>query len=242
MSDWQDVMLPPGWRLVVLEETGSTNDEVRLRCQDEAGLVVLAEKQTAGRGRRGAAWLSIEGESLTFSVLLRPSEPKAIWPRLSLAAGMAVADALGRYGIEAEIKWPNDLLIGGKKISGILVEAGADYVVVGIGLNLGTLQFPEGLEATSMAMESGRSVQGAEVLSFILTALDGWSREIGGGFPDLLKRVRERCALSGRQVRLISGNRVVEGQVVQIGNSGELIVNTPDGPKSFLQAHEVRPI
>ena len=240
MSSWDEVFLPEGWRLEVVGETDSTNDELRRRESEAPGLVVLAERQTAGRGRRGAAWLSAAGECLTFSVLLRPSEPKALWPRLSLATGLAVAEALGRCGLEARIKWPNDVLVGGKKICGILVEAAADRVIVGIGLNVLSERFPEGLEATSVCLESGRKVERAELLSMVLRALEGWSREIGSGFPQMLERVRERCALSGEMVRLTSGERSLEGEVVGIGDGGELLVRTERGVEGFLQAHEVR--
>lgn len=240
MTEWKDVLLPDGWRLEVVDETGSTNDEIRSRVNEAGGLAVLAECQTAGRGRRGAAWLSAPGESLTFSVLLRPVDAKALWPRLSLATGLAVAEALGRFGVEAQIKWPNDVLVGGKKICGILVEAAADFVIVGIGLNVGTRKFPVGLEATSMCLESGAEVERSEVLSQVLRSLSGWSGEIGSGFPDLLERVRERCALTGESVSLMSGERSVNGRVAGIGDGGELLVETEAGIERFLQAHEVR--
>lgn len=240
MSEWEDPFLPDGWRLKVLEEAGSTNDELRSCGEEASGLVLLAERQTAGRGRRGAAWLSAPGESLTFSVLLRPNEPKAFWPRLSLATGLAVAEALGRFGVEAQIKWPNDVLVRGRKICGILVEAAAEHVIVGIGLNVGTREFPEGLDATSMSLELGTPIERSDVLYQVLKSLDGWSAEIGSGFPDLLERVRERCALSGETVSLMSGERSVSGTVSGIGEGGELLVVTDAGEEKFLQAHEVR--
>jgi BirA family biotin operon repressor/biotin-[acetyl-CoA-carboxylase] ligase len=240
MSEWRDILLPDGWRLEVVEQTDSTNDEIRRRKGAGAGLVVVAERQTAGRGRRGSAWLSSPGESLTFSVLLRPKAPKPLWPRLSLVAGLAVVEALEKCGLEARIKWPNDVLVGSRKICGILVEAGADHVIVGIGLNVGTQEFPEALEATSLRLELGRQFDRADVLTLILRSLNGWSGEIGSGFPGFLERIRERCALSGERVRLQSGERPVEGTVVEIGDAGELVLETSEGRESFLQAHDVR--
>ena len=241
---WQGVALPAGGRLEVLDALGSTNDEVRLRARDRApaGLVVLAERQTAGRGRRGAAWLSPPGEGLTFSVLLRPSEPMALWPRLSLVAGLAVAEALGGFGIEAEIKWPNDVLVGGRKICGILVEAGSEFVVVGIGVNVATRSFPEGLagQATSVWIERGGGVERPELLERILASLAGWSGALGGGFPGVVRRVRERCALTGRRVRLRVGDGALEGTVQGVGEAGELLLETPEGLRKLLQAEEVR--
>lgn len=239
---WAETSLPEGWRLVVLEEAGSTNDEVRVRSGEAAGLVIAAERQNSGRGRRGAAWHSAAGEGLTFSVLLRPSEPRALWPRLSLAAGLAVAEALGDFGVEGEIKWPNDVLVGGRKICGILVEAGYDFAIVGIGVNVATREFPGELEglATSVAIERGGEVSRGELLGRILQALDGWSRELGAGFPGVIRRVRERCALSGKRVRLRVADGVMEGTVKGVGDGGELLVETSEGMRALLQADEVR--
>lgn len=242
MSRWDEVGLPEGWRLLVLEETDSTNDEARRRAGEAEGLVVLAERQTAGRGRRGAVWYSAPDEDLTFSVLLRPDEPKALWPRLSLAVGLAVAEALGKLGVEAEIKWPNDVRVGGKKMCGILVEAGSDHAAVGIGLNVGAESFPEAIaaSATSLRLERGSEISRTEALETLLAELAGWMREIGAGFPDVLRKVRVRCALSGKRVRLVSGDGLIEGRVREIGDAGELVVETVDGVKRVLQAHEVR--
>ena len=136
MSDFDHIAarMPDPFRLLWRETVSSTNDELRALAEKgmAEGLVLVAEEQTAGRGRRGAEWFSPTGESLAFSVLLRPSEPMAFWPRLSLAAGLAVAESLEKFVPLAEIKWPNDVLICGKKIAGILVEAGRDFVIVGI--------------------------------------------------------------------------------------------------------------
>ncbi|MEM9237094.1 MAG: biotin--[acetyl-CoA-carboxylase] ligase [Verrucomicrobiota bacterium] len=240
MSNWDEVALPDGWELRGVEETDSTNDEIRRRGMAKHGLVAVAERQTAGRGRRGAAWLSNPGESLTFSVMLRPDGPKTLWSRLSLAAGLAVAEALETCGIEARIKWPNDVLVGTKKICGILVEAVGDHVIVGIGLNVGSKSFPEGLKATSILLETGREWGRPEVMGMILRSLSGWSGEIEKGFPNLIVRIQERCALSGEKVRLMSGDRMVEGRVAGIGMAGELLLETEQGQECFLQAHEVR--
>lgn len=238
--EWGGVGLPPGWRLEVLDETDSTNDEVRRL--GEPGRVVLAERQRAGRGRRGAAWLSAPGESLTFSVLIEPGEPRALWPRLSLAAGVAVAEALGRLGVEAAIKWPNDVLVGGRKLAGILVEAAEGGAIVGIGLNVTTREFPGELagSATSVALERGGGITRGEVLELLLGSLAGWSTQIGAGFPQVVARVRERCALSGRRVRMLARGQVLEGTAVRVSGAGELVVEIDGETRRFLQADEVR--
>lgn len=241
---WQDVELPAGFRLDFRETTGSTNDDVReaARAGAPAGLVVVAERQESGRGRRGAAWVCPPGEGLAFSVLLRLSEPKALWPRLSLAAGLAVAEGLDRHGVAAEVKWPNDVWIGGKKIAGILVEAGEDFVVVGIGINVGVTEFPEALEdsATSLALECGEAPELPLVLASVLERLPVWQVKIGSDFEELLRRFRERCALTGKQVRLTCADGVLAGEAAGIGDGGELLVRTPDGIRRIVQAEEVR--
>jgi BirA family transcriptional regulator, biotin operon repressor / biotin---[acetyl-CoA-carboxylase] ligase len=241
---WQDAELPEGFRLDFREMTSSTNDDVReaARAGAPAGLVVVAERQQSGRGRRGAAWVSPPGEGLAFSVLFRPLEPKALWPRLSLAAGLAVAEGLDRYGVAAEVKWPNDIWIGGKKISGILVEAGEDFVVVGIGINVGVTEFPEALEdiATSLALECGEAPELPVVLASVLERLPVWQAKIGADFDELLRRFRERCALTGKSVRLTCADGVLTGEAAGIGDGGELLVRTPDGLRRIVQAEEVR--
>lgn len=242
--EWQDAGLPEGFRLEVREATGSTNDDVRTAARDgaEAGLVVVAERQDAGRGRRGAAWVCPPGEGLAFSVLLRPSETKALWPRLSLAAGLAVAEALDRFGVFAEVKWPNDLWIGGRKVCGILVEAGEDFVVAGIGINVGVREFPVVLEdsATSLAIERGESPSRAAVLAAVLERLRVWEPCIGARFGELLGRLRERCALTGRQVSLCCGEERLHGVMMGIGDGGELLLRDESGVRKIVQADEVR--
>ncbi|MCW1883642.1 biotin--[acetyl-CoA-carboxylase] ligase [Luteolibacter flavescens] len=243
-SVWDHAELPAGYRLDFREVTGSTNDDIRAAAQTgaRAGLVIVAERQEAGRGRRGAAWVCPPGEGLAFSVLLRPSEPKALWPRLSLAAGLAVAEGLDRHGVSAEVKWPNDVWIGGKKIAGILVEAGDDFVVVGIGINVGVTAFPDALEssATSLALECGEAPGLPPVLASILERLPVWQSKIGKDFDELLRNFRERCALTGKTVRLTCADGIVTGNAVGIGDGGELLIRTADGVRRIVQAEEVR--
>ena len=141
--------------LVFREETGSTNDDLRaLLRKGEAGEggVVLAERQTAGRGRKGAQWHCEPGKGLAFSVCLKPRWSKEHWSWVSLAAGLAVAEAVETLGLSPAIKWPNDVLLGGRKFCGILTEADQSDVIVGIGLNVGGDEgdFPAGVAATTL--------------------------------------------------------------------------------------------
>ena len=188
---------PDPFRLLIRTTASSTNDEARVLGQGGApgGMVVLALEQLAGRGRRGAAWFSPPGESLAFSILIRPQEPKALWPRLALAAGLAVAEAVESFGVQAGIKWPNDVWIRNRKVAGILVESGNDFAVVGIGFNVNTLSFPESVEgiATSLALESGMTQSRQEVLGAIIHRFALRQGQISGDFDELLDAVRPRC-------------------------------------------------
>lgn len=236
--------LPDPYKLLIRESAGSTNDELRALAQTGAadGLVLLAERQTAGRGRRGAVWFSPAGESLAFSVLVRPQEPKALWPRLALAAGLALAEAAESCGIQAGIKWPNDVWIRGKKVAGILVEAGADFAVVGIGLNVNTLDFPPEVSeiATSLRLEAGAPLPLPEVLAAVLRHFARRRYQIGQEFDELLDGIRQRCVLSGNQVSLSTSRGPRTGIMEGIGPGGELLVRGENGLERLIQADEVR--
>lgn len=236
--------LPDPFRLLVKESVGSSNDELRRLAEAGTGegLIVLAEKQTEGRGRRGAAWFSPPGESLAFSVLLRPNEPKALWPRLALATGLAVAGALEEYLPLVGIKWPNDVWANGRKIAGILVESGRDFAIVGIGLNVNSLAFPAEVSdiATSLALETGSTVPRAEVLGSVIRHLAIRRHQIGTDFPEVIDAIRIRCVLTGKEVSLLTPTGPRTGKVEGITPQGELLFRTDTGLESLMQADEVR--
>lgn len=246
MSDFATIgaTLPEPFRLLIRDSVESTNDEVRelARMGAADGLVVLAECQTAGRGRRGAAWFSPAGESLAFSVLVRPEEPKALWPRLALAAGLAVAEAIETLCPQVGIKWPNDVWIRHRKVAGVLVEAGADFAVVGIGLNVNSEAFPSEVAeiATSLRIESGTPFHRAEVLAAVLGHFGGRRQQIGSGFDEMLDAVRLRCVLSGHQVSLTTSEGRRSGRVEGIAAGGELLFRTDAGLERIIQADEIR--
>lgn len=241
MTAEEDWSAPDGWWIQLEEELDSTNEELK-RLGPEEGHVLVAERQTAGRGRRGAEWMSEAGEGLTFSVALRPTEPRGLWPRLALATGLAVAEALGRLGFEAEVKWPNDVLIGRNKVCGILVEATSHGAIIGIGINVNTLVFPAALKATSLKIESGVDWPRAEVLAVVLQSLKIRVGQIGADFPTVIEALRERCALQGRRVSLHSSAGPMTGLVHAIGDAGELVIEDASGLHRLLQADEVRVI
>jgi BirA family transcriptional regulator, biotin operon repressor / biotin---[acetyl-CoA-carboxylase] ligase len=235
---------PDPYRLLVRETCASTNDEVRTLALAGAphGLIILAENQTAGRGRRGAAWFSPAGESLAFSILIRPDAPKSLWPRLALATGLAVAEALESFQLKPGIKWPNDLWLSGKKVAGILVETGSDFAIVGIGLNVNSTQFPTEVSAiaTSMSLEAGREFSRAAVLEQVVHAFARRQSQIGEHFPEVIAALASRCALTGHAVRLIDSNGPRLGKVQGISPGGELMLLTEQGLERFIQADEIR--
>ena len=243
-NDFQDIaaQLPDPYRLLWREQVGSTNDELRKLAEQgmAEGLVLVAEEQTAGRGRRGAVWVSPKGENLAFSILLKPIASKALWHRLSLLAGLAVAEALENYVPLSEIKWPNDVRVGGKKIAGILVEAGKDYVIIGVGININSTDFPEELAATSLHEQTGRVYPRGEVLHEVVTRMSRYANGINHGYADSLKSIRERCSLTGHLVSYLIADQRHEGVVRGIGSGGELMVEIDGKLEALVQADEVR--
>jgi len=207
--------------------------------------VVVADVQTAGRGRRGAAWFGAPGESLMFSILWRPDEPKPLWPRLALAMGLAVANACERFVPITGLKWPNDVWIRGRKVAGILVEAGEDFVVAGVGINVNTHRFPDGIatQATSLACEAGFQPERAAVLASVLERFSNHAGRIGRGFDEIVAAARQRCVLAGGAVVLrTQTGELLRGQCDGIGPAGELRVRHGERVLEILQADDVRPV
>lgn len=217
--------------------TGSTNSDVAERARQGApeGTVVIADAQSAGRGRLGRSWVSVPGVNLYLSVLLRPSIVPAAAPQLSLLAGVAVAVTLERFGIEARIKWPNDVLLEGRKVAGILteIEAEADrvrFVVVGIGVNLNirSEQFPAELrdKATSVLLATGRTVERGDFAAALLAAMEEWYDVFrAGGFPPVAAAWNERAALIGRTIRVSGAGSDASGVCAGIDVDGALLLD-----------------
>ena len=235
-----------GWRLEIVEETPSTNHLVaeRFREGEPHGLVVVAEHQTAGRGRLGRGWVTPARTSVTVSFLLVPEhDGTGPWSWLPLLTGMAAARAIASVtGLQPELKWPNDVLVGGGKLGGILIERVGNgdraAAVVGIGLNVD--QSAEELpvqEATSLTLAGAGEVDRTAVLSALVAELargyDAWH----AGRP-LLPEYRELCSTLGRQVRVLVPGGEVSGEAVDVDDEGRLVVRTADG-EEHLAAGDV---
>jgi BirA family biotin operon repressor/biotin-[acetyl-CoA-carboxylase] ligase len=204
--------------------------------------VVVADFQRAGRGRLGRTWQAAPGASLLVSVLLRP--PARLATRVVVAAGLALSDAVERVaGVPAGLKWPNDLVVGDRKLAGILAEAdmaGAEpAVVVGLGCNVNWETLPADLAATATAcnLEAGRPVDRDELLDAFLAALD--TRLDALAEPTLLADYRARLVTFGQRVRAETAGGVVTGTAVDVGGTGELVVETERGERVTIVAGDV---
>lgn len=234
----------PDLDLELLPEAASTNQVAAERAREGAGegLVVVADHQTAGRGRLDRSWETPPGTAVTFSMLLRPSVPPATWPWLPLLTGHTVAKALRAEGYDARVKWPNDVLVEERKVAGILVERvdtpdGA-AAVVGVGVNVGLaedeLPVPT---ATSLAIASdsedavpSRDAVLLDVVAAIREGYDTW--QVGGeaAAARLASSYAENCATIGQQVKvdLPTGEAIV-GRATAIDPDGRLVVDTDAG-------------
>jgi BirA family biotin operon repressor/biotin-[acetyl-CoA-carboxylase] ligase len=228
------------WRDVrVVTQTGSTNTDLLVEARDGApeGLVLAAESQTAGRGRLGRRWASPPRAALTFSVLLRPSGvPPGGRGWAPLLAGVAVASALrAEAGVDARLKWPNDVLVGDAKVAGILAEQAGDAIVVGAGINVSTRQdeLPAG-EATSLALAGAVCTDREYLLACVLTELErrylAWVAQPAAGAGRLRAEYLRLSGTVGRPVRvLLPGGKVLTGTAEDVDQAGRLVIGTASG-------------
>jgi BirA family biotin operon repressor/biotin-[acetyl-CoA-carboxylase] ligase len=226
----------------VFQETTSTNDVIEKLARDSVkeGVVVLAESQTKGRGRLGRKWMSPSRKGLWFSVLLRPQlRPQAV-TQLTIASATALVRAIGdQTGVTPEIKWPNDILIRGKKVAGILTEMTAEldrvkHVILGIGVdvNLSVGEFPAELrkQSTSLKIEIGETVDRAELVVAILRELDrDYARIASDQFERVADEWEERCETIGRNVVIQVGERRIQGCAESLDADGALLLRTQHG-------------
>ncbi|WSG13739.1 biotin--[acetyl-CoA-carboxylase] ligase [Nonomuraea sp. NBC_01738] len=220
----------------VVDSTGSTNADLARAAAEgaEEGSVLVAEEQRAGRGRLGRQWNAPARSGLTFSVLLRPQVPPIKQGWLALLFGVAAASAVRRLGeVDVRLKWPNDLLIGERKLAGILAERTDDAVVIGIGLNV-TLKDTElpVPTATSLAVEKAACLDRDPLLRAILREVEAHYRDWAdaGGDADasgLRAAYQASCATIGRDIRVeLPGDRTLEGRAVGVDANGHLLVSS----------------
>jgi len=241
---WRDIR----W----LAETDSTQRVARElgRAGAPEGTVVIAEAQTAGRGRLGRTWHSPRGVNLYCSIVLRPPLSPAAVPQVALVAGVAAAAALAETpGLAPRLKWPNDVLIDGRKVAGILTEMEAEvervhHVILGIGVNLNAPRaaFPPALRerATSLFLATGRRVDRAAVTGRLLAALEArYGRFLEGGFEAVRAEWESYSCLTGTDVRVASAEGEMAGRVLGLDTDGALMLARPDGTSTRIVAGEV---
>ena len=231
-----------GRDIQVFEQTTSTNDVVEKLARDgvKEGVVVFAESQTKGRGRLGRVWQSPTHKGLWFSVLLRPDLRPQETTQLTVISATALRRAIKTVtGLSADIKWPNDLLISGKKVVGILTEMSAEvdrvrYIIIGIGVdvNQDVAEFPEELRkiATSLKLEAGEEICRAELATEILRELDrDYARICSGKFPEVADEWEAACITIGKNVTVHTGDRKFRGRAESLDDDGALLVRTEHG-------------
>lgn len=209
------------------------------------GTVIIAAEQTAGRGRLGRRWLSPSGSSFSVSIILHPDLAKL--PQLNMVASLAVARSIRKItGLESAIKWPNDILLNGKKVSGILIEnileggkVNATIVGIGINLTLDPSAFPEiATTATSLSIESGKRISQWEILPLLLKEFESIYQSLYRG-ESIYEKWLARVETLGKLVRVKSDNTVEEGYAESINTDGSLVLKRSDGSLVTMVAGEV---
>lgn len=208
------------------------------------GEVIVAEHQTAGKGRRGRAWVSVAGKSLAMSVIVRPEIAPSRAPELTLVAAVALVETLIDSGVEATIKWPNDIQLGGKKVAGILTELSADvervhFVILGIGVNLNSelADFPSDVAelATSVALNRKSPVHRGLFMAALLSKLEAWlERWTEEGFEPVRLAWKKHAPMLGQEVLVRSDSKELRGVAKDLDEAGALLLDLGDRTERVL--------
>jgi len=228
-----------GNQLHYYKEIGSTNDEAFRLGMGGApeGTLLIAESQSAGKGRMQRVWHSPAGTNIYASIILRPTFEPSSAPQISIAAGVAVAETLNLYCPgRVYLKWPNDVLIGAKKVCGILAQmkmskSAIDFVIVGIGVNVNMNyeQFPEDIQAiaTSMAMETGLEISRPELIISLYENLTKWYKQLQqNGFGRIREKWLSLSSMIGKSVSVMFREEVISGEAIGLDEDGSLILLT----------------
>lgn len=245
------IALPEGCTLVALAQTGSTNDEAKSLAANGAadGTVVWAREQTAGRGRRGREWVSPAG-NLYLSMLLRPGRPPVESAQLSFVAAVALGDAIAEFlpgHAELNCKWPNDVLVNGRKVAGILLESSGaatgqatDWVVVGCGVNIAGHPPDTLYPATDLAAEGASAASVEAVLEHFLESFFRWrDRWMEAGIAPVRAAWLARAAGLGRDITVRLPHREIRGRFVDMDRDGALLLEGPGGVRETISAGDV---
>ena len=240
-----------GSKILYFDSIDSTNNELKRQAETQVchGLLAVAEEQTAGRGRRGHAWVSPPGTGIWFSFLLKPQISPDKASMLTLVAAIAVARAISETtGLVSQIKWPNDIVVNKKKVCGMLTELSAEmtqvnYVVIGIGINANNREFPDEIKetATSLYIEFGKPVKRAAVIEAVGRYFEQYYDAFikAGDLSLIMNEYNEMLVNAGNQVRIISGDSEEIYTAVGINPQGELVVKDEDGNIKDIRSGEV---
>lgn len=239
-------------RFCYLEETGSTNDDLKALARQGAphGTAILADQQTGGHGRLGRSFHSPEGTGVYLSVLLRPDCAPTELMHLTCAVAVAMCDAVeDACGFRPGIKWTNDLVHSKRKLGGILTELGlnkkgaVDYVIIGVGLNCCQQpeDFPEEIRniAGSLSMVTGKPVDRAQVAAAMLSSLRTMDQTLFSGSFVMLRQYRKDCVTLGQDVSILRGDNVFHAHALDVDENGALIVRYSDGTVEAVNSGEV---
>lgn len=238
-----------GSKIFAFESIDSTNSCAKAvaGCGAGEGTVVIAEHQTEGRGRHGRVWQSVPHENLMFSIVLRPRLSPEGLNLLPLYVAVAVSDAIERFtGLKPECKWPNDVLLEGKKVAGILIEGSykqnaVDYVVVGVGINVNQTAFPPDLQntATSLRLQAGKEFDRIPLFREILASMEGLYRNsTADGFQSIIPRWLSHSSMVNRPISVSQQGTIISGTVKGLSPEGGLILQT-DGAERTVFAGDV---
>jgi BirA family biotin operon repressor/biotin-[acetyl-CoA-carboxylase] ligase len=229
-----------GKEIRYFDETGSTNDIAKELARKDAseGLLVLAETQTSGRGRLGRIWQSPPG-GIWLSLMLRPKLTPQEAPKLTFVGAIAVATAIRNLGLDAKIKWPNDVLVNSRKICGILTEMEAEmdvlhYVVVGIGINANfdRNNLPEDIQqtATTLKSELNSTISRNAFISQLLNEFEqSYLLFLEKGFPPILNEWKKLSCILGEAVHVYIGDKIIDGTAIDVDQSGALMLKLDNG-------------
>jgi BirA family biotin operon repressor/biotin-[acetyl-CoA-carboxylase] ligase len=231
--------------LQVLSKTDSTNDEIRRNLTLPEGAVFIADQQTHGRGRQGRSWHSETGTGLYLSILLKPNLSAEKLALITLMAGVATISAIQKQisSVPLKLKWPNDILLNGKKLAGILCEyVPGTAVIVGIGINLNQTCFPEDIKniATSLKLEIGTTVNRTNLVISLLETLDSNYEEfLQEKRSSLIKKWTNRTDMFGKTTTVHQKGKSLTGTAMGLDPKGRLILKTLDGKKHTLSSGEL---
>jgi len=229
----------------------STNIRAKeIAAESKEGTLIISEEQTQGRGRLSRRWVSPKGKGLWFSIILKPDfKPEKVY-KITLIGAAAITEALEDMGIKSYIKWPNDIIVEGKKICGILTEMSCEndrvnYVIMGIGINVNLKEedFDEELieKATSLRIVTGKEIDRSQLLANVLNHMERLyiPFKVKGSLDETIRICREKSILIGNQVRIIRGDMITSGKVLNIDDEGYLLVQYEDGKIEKILSGEV---